>query len=255
MIEARLSQQPVESQSFERKARSWRRHSSNEPAVFGPQACLERIQKILEQPDLRAAKRERLMMKKAMLEERIQQKSTPTPVPDQPDPALASEHPVPRGPAFRLAKIQALLNQPNLPPKRIERLTQKKARLEQFLKEKADPTSPQTPFQGPLAFGPEARLARIQLLLDQPDIAPEKRQRLLFKKGMLQSKLEQKAAAAPNFRFQHGPEGRLAWIQMRLAQPDLPPQRLEKLLEKQAKIQARVAAQKANPQMNWRRRM
>jgi hypothetical protein len=197
MIEARLSQQP--------KARSWRRRSSNEPAVFGPQARLERIQKVLEQPDLPAAKREKLMMKQAMLEERIQKKSAASPVPDRPAP----EQPVPRGPAFRLAKVQAFLNQPNLPPRRIERLTQQKTRLEQILKETANPNSPQTPFQGTLAFGPEARLARLQLLLDQPALAPEKRQRLLFKKGMIESKLEQKAAAASNFKFQHGPAGRL----------------------------------------------
>ena len=66
MFEARMAQQA--SPCNEQRAR-WPRHVSNDSVAFGPAAHLERINKALEDPELPAQRREKLLSKKAWIEQ------------------------------------------------------------------------------------------------------------------------------------------------------------------------------------------
>jgi len=134
MIEATQQSAPC----FERKAHCWGRRASNDQVVFDPVARLERVNKFLEQPDLPAQRRERLLLKKAMLE-----KFQNSPAPSQASPVAVPDTAEPFwGPARRLAKIQERLNQPNLPPQCAERLNQQKARIEERMNQCPKPERP-----------------------------------------------------------------------------------------------------------------
>jgi hypothetical protein len=125
MFEARMAQQA--SPCNEQRAR-WPRHVSNDSVAFGPAAHLERINKALEDPELPAQRREKLLSKKAWIEQKLQKNSTPEAAPSAAVPEQATPHRgCGRNAAFRLAKIQSKLSEPNLPPHRVEKLTQKKA--------------------------------------------------------------------------------------------------------------------------------
>jgi len=228
MIEATQQSTPCS----ERKA-CWRRRASNEPIVFGPVAHLERINKFLEQPDLPAQRRERLLLKKAMLEEKIQNRSspasgTPCAVPDNAEPFW--------GPARRLAKIQERLNQPDLPPHCAERLNHQKARIEERMK--------QCPkFERPACHGPAARLERIQKKLADPNLPPHRVEKLNFKKAMIEAWVKQQTAPGSACPPVCRPEFRLTWINKKLANPDLPPQCVERLTLKKAMLEEKLKLQ------------
>jgi len=237
MIEARMGQQD-QSPCNERKGRYWSRRASNDPNVFGPAAHLERINKALEDPALPAQRRDRLLLKKAWFEQKPQKNSNPdatsTAVPDQASRGCG------KNAAFRLAKIQSKLSDPNLPPHRVEKLTQKKAFLEERLR--------QSPSDCPFP-GLQARLARINQKLTDTELPPHRVQMLQFKKAMIEEKLKnqqnpQVGESAP-FR---GPEVRLAWIQMKLTNPNLPPHCVERLTRKKMMLEEKIKT-KENPEV------
>jgi hypothetical protein len=219
---------------FERKAKCWGRRASNEPVVFGPSARLERINKFLEQPDLPAQRRERLLLKKAMLEEKIQN----SPAPAQASPVAVPEPAEPLwGPARRLAKIQERLNQPNLPPHCAERLNQQKARIEERMNQCPKPD------ERPACKGPAARLAKIQLKLAEPNLPPHRAEKLNLKKTMLEAWMKQQTAPGSVCSVLTRPEIRLAWINKKLESQNLPPQCVERLTLKKAMLEEKLKLQ------------
>jgi len=234
MIEATQQTTPC----FERKAKCWGRHASTDPAVFGPAARLERINQFLEQPDLPAQRRERLLLKKAMLEEKIQNRSSPAPatpessaVPDTAEPLW--------GPAKRLAKIQERLNQPNLPPHCAERLNHQKARIEERMNQcpKSERRS---------CKGPAARLEMIQLKLADPNLPPHRVEKLNLKKAMLEAWAKQQTAPGSACSPLSRPELRLAWINKKLVSGNLPPRCVERLTAKKAMLEEKVKLQSSS---------
>jgi len=240
MFEARMAQQQA-SPCHERRARYWPRRASNDPVVFGPAAHLERINKALEDPDLPAQRRERLLLKKAWVE----QKLNASPSAAVPEPAR------PRGcgknAAFRLAKIQAKLSEPNLPPHRVEKLTAKKAFLEEKLRQSPEVASDCRPFPGDHL---QARLARINQKLENTDLPPHRAQMLQWKKAMLEEKLKNSQNPQVGSPCSPcGPEARLAWINMKLSNPNLPPQCLERLTRKKMMLEEKVKSQNAQPEV------
>jgi hypothetical protein len=239
MVEARMARQ-AQSPCNGRRGR-WPRRASNDPIVFGPAAHLERINKALEDPNLPAQRREKLLLKKAWVEQKLQNSTpaaTSTAVPDQ--------QATPRGcgnAAFRLAKIQSKLSDPNLPAHRVEKLTQKKAFLEERLRQSPEDAS-DCPFPGL-----QARLARINQKLANTELPPHRVQMLQFKKSMIEEKLKnrqnpQVGESAPY----RGPEARLAWIQMKLANPNLPPHCVERLTRKKMMLEEKIKM-KENPEV------
>jgi len=231
MIEATQQSTPC----FE-KARCWGRRASNDSVVFGPAARLERINKFLEEPDLPAQRRERLLLKKAWLEEKIQNRSCPAPespiaVPDTAERPCHGRW----GPAHRLAKIQERLNQPNLPPHCVERLNQHKARIEERMNQCPKAERP--------CHGPASRLEWIQLKLADPTLPPHRVEKLNLKKTMLEAWMKQQtapgSACSPMFR----PEFRLDWINKKLATPNLPPHCVERLTAKKAMLEEKLKPQ------------
>jgi hypothetical protein len=231
MIEA--TQQSSQSPCFERKAKCWGHRASTDSVVFGPAARLERINKFLEEPDLPAQKREKLLMKKAWLEEKIQNRSSqatsPCAVPDNAEPIW--------GPARRLAKIQERLNQPNLPPHCVERLNFQKARIEERMNK-----CPKTEIP---CFRPESCLERVTLKLANPNLPPHKVEKLTLKKAMLEESLKQQSDPATAGLSR--PEFRLFWINKKLENPNLPPQCIERLTAKKAMLEEKLKDQTEAP--------
>jgi hypothetical protein len=246
----------------------------NNRKCWNPVARLERINKVLEQPDLSAEKRERMLQKKAWLEAKIQNRSSPT--------SAEPERPA-WGPERCLAKLQHRLSQPNLPPHVIERLTLKKAMIEARRNQRQSSES-----CGPRArFAPHCRenctakkakleeklnqnsensenpcakrLAWIQKRLEDPSLPEHKRQKLAFRKAAIEAQLNGKPH--PEFGCNWGffrPELRLAWINKKLETPNLPPQFQRRLLAKKAIIEQQLAVKNsenlpgAAPVPNWK---
>jgi hypothetical protein len=239
MFEARMAHHPA-SPCNGRKAHCGPRRASNELVVFGPAAHLERINKALEDPALPPQRRERLLLKKAWVEEKIQKNSNPgtptsTAVPDQATPRGCGKNA-----AFRLAKINSKLAEPNLPPHRVEKLTLKKAFLEERLRQ-----SPAPDCAAPLPGNHlQARLARINQKLENPNLPTHRAQCLQFKKSMLEEKLKnsQNPEVGSSPCSPHSHEARLAWINMKLSNPNLPPHCLEILTHKKMMLEEKVKA-------------
>jgi hypothetical protein len=159
----------------------------------------------LERPDLPQHKVERLNARKEMLQAKLnalQNQSTPQ-TPSSPDQACG----MPGGPRCglkienRLAWVQMKLDQPNLPPHKIEKLTRRKeflqAKLEQKKTSAVDqqtPTTPAartTPTPAPVGGHLQAKLDWINIKLQQPNLPPHKFERLTNRKKMIEAKLAQ----------------------------------------------------------------
>jgi hypothetical protein len=230
------------------------------PAVRGDRLTtrLANVQKKLESPTLPEHRRAKLMMKKSKLEEAIQPRSSPVvPKQEMMYVEVAEQTRKCRGrrnPSDRLLRIDQALSNPNLPPKRMERLKLQKAKLEAFNSEVAPApvvASPAPEVVLPLAplRGPAARLAAIEKLLGQPDLHPRRAEKLAEKKARLEEflrKRETKNSPAPEAKVSEvviplrGPEARLATITKMLAANDLPPHRIQKLMNQKAKIEQRI---------------
>jgi hypothetical protein len=218
---------------------------------------LETVQKKLESPTLPEHRRVKLMKQKSKLEEAIQLRSSPV-VPKQ--EMMAVEFPEQtrkrygrRNPSDRLLAIDQALSNPHLPPRRMERLKLQKAKLEALNSEvaPAQVASPAPEAVLPLVplRGPAARLAAIEKLLAQPDLHPRRAEKLAEKKAKLEEFLRErgtKNSPAPEVKVSEvvtplrGPEARLATITMMLAANDLPPHRIQKLMNQKAKIEQRL---------------
>jgi antitoxin (DNA-binding transcriptional repressor) of toxin-antitoxin stability system len=243
MIEARMAQQ-TQSPCNDRKGRCWPRRASNDPVAFGPAAHLERINKALEDPALPAQRRERLLLKKAWIEQKLAQK---TETPEAPSTAVTDQAPRCWGnPAMRLEKIKAKLSDPNLPPHRVEQLNQKKAFLEKRLEQSPEVASDCPP----RPWGLQARLEGINQKLANTQLPPHRVQMLQFKKAMIEEKLKNQQnpqVGTENAAPCRGPEARLGWIKMKLATPNLPPQCAERLTRKKTMLEEKIKM-KQNPE-------
>jgi len=84
-------------------------------------------------------------------------------------------------------------------------------------------------------------------------------ERLTLKKAMLEEKLKLQSSPEVEAPFASRLEARLAWIQKRLADPTLPAHKVEKLNQKKAVIEAKMKADKQQPnpdqQMHCPRKM
>jgi len=218
-------------------------------------ARLATVQKKLESPTLPAPRRAKLMIKKSKIEEALlrtpvaevpkQQEVVPVAQPEQTNKCRGR-----RNPNDRLLAIDRALSNPNLPQKRRERLQQQKLKLETLNSEveqvpKVDPVPAVVPVL-PLR-GPAARLAAIEKLLAQPELLPPRKlERLTEKKSKLESLLQRRAVDSPApvavAAPCRGPEARLAAITKMLESKDLPPHRLQKLMNQKAKIEQRILA-------------
>jgi len=217
---------------------------------------LATVQKKLESSTLPAPRRAKLMIKKSKIEEALlrtpvaevpkQQEVVPVAQPEQTNKCRGR-----RNPNDRLLAIDRALSNPNLPQKRRERLQQQKLKLETLNSEveqegpKVEPVPEVVPSVLPLR-GPAARLAAIEKLLAQPELLPPRKlERLTEKKSKLEALLQRRVAdspapvTAPPCR---GPEARLAAITKMLESNDLPPHRLQKLMNQKAKIEQRILA-------------
>jgi len=164
----------------------------------------------------------------------------------------------------RLAAVTAKLALPNLPPHKVQNLNKRKQFLEAKLSQLAE--NPDAEVEMPAwkqGCGLENRLAGINAKLEQPDLTPEKKERLLSRKQMLEAKLEQrKTGDHCQFPKQErgcpkkmhcgragaNLENRLAWINAKLAQPDLPKEKVEKLTQRKQFLEAQLKQQQATPQ-------
>jgi len=222
-------------------------------------ACVE---KKLATPTLPAHRREKLMEKKSKLEEIIRSRS-PVDVPQVQQAPLVAVVPVPeqtkrcgrRNPSDRLEQINRALSQPNLHPKRLERLQQQKAKLEEIAKssEVVDVPAPVVSSPAPevvVLRGPAARLLAIEKILAQPDLPPRRAEKLMQKKAKIEEILRQRAEKQSSAPVQQvisapspcrGPEARLAAINKMLESNDLPPHRAQKLMQQKARIEQRLS--------------
>jgi len=161
----------------------------------------------------------------------------------------------------RLAAVTAKLALPNLPPHKVQNLNKRKQFLEAKLSQLAE--NPTAEVEMPAwkhGCGLENRLAGISAKLQQPDLTPEKKERLLSRKQMLEAKLEQRKTGdhcqtKPEREFPKklhcgragaNLENRLAWINAKLAQPDLPKEKVEKLTQRKQFLEAQL--KQATPQ-------
>jgi len=225
------------------------------PAFRGDRLAtrLATVQKKLESPTLPEHRRAKLMMKKSKLEEVIQLRSSPV-VPKQEimDVEVPEQTRKCRGrrnPSDRLLRIDQALSNPDLPPKRMERLKLQKAKLEALNSEVVPTPVVSSPVTESVLRGPAARLAAIEKLLGQPDLHPRRAEKLAEKKARLEEflrKRETKNSPAPEVKVSEvviplrGPEARLATITKMLAANDLPPHRIQKLMNQKAKIEQRI---------------
>jgi hypothetical protein len=221
-------------------------------------ACVE---KKLAIPTLPAHRREKLMEKKSKLEEIIRSRSPVDEAPQVQQAPLVDIVPAPektkrcgrRNPSERLEQINRALAQPNLHPKRLERLQQQKAKLEEFKSsEVVDVPAPVVTPSVPevVLRGPAARLLAIEKILAQPDLPPRRAEKLLQKKERIEQILRQRAEKESSAPVQQvisapspcrGPEARLAAINKMLESPDLPPHRSQKLMQQKARIEQRLS--------------
>jgi len=214
-------------------------------------ACVE---KKLASPTLPAHRREKLIAKKSKLEEVIRSRSpveAPTQVQQAPLVA-APEQPKRcgrRNPSERLAQIDRALSQPNLHPKRLERLQQQKAKLEDRFQSSESPAPVVSSPEVVVLRGPAARLLAIEKILAQPDLPPRRAEKLMQKKARIEQILSQRAekeSSAPQQQVIcapspcRGPESRLAAITKVLESNDLPPHRIQKLMEQKTRIEQRL---------------
>jgi len=216
-------------------------------------ACVE---KKLASPTLPANRREKLMEKKSKLEEVIRSRS-PVEAPQVQQAPLVAE-PAPeqpkrcgrRNPSERLEQINRALSQPNLHPKRLERLQQQKAKLEEMVKSSSEsPVVASSPAPEAVVLrGPAARLLVIEKILAQPDLPPRRAEKLMQKKARLEEFLSKRAEkdSSPQQVISdpspcRGPESRLAAINKMLESNDLPPHRAQKLMQQKARIEQRLS--------------
>jgi len=89
-----------------------------------------------------------------------------------------------RNPSDRLFAINQALSNPNLPPKRMERLKLQKVKLEALNSEVSPVVASSAPEAVPLVplRGPAARLLAIEQILAQPDLHPRRVEKLQEKK-------------------------------------------------------------------------
>jgi hypothetical protein len=221
-------------------------------------ACIE---KKLASSTLPAQKRERLTQKKSKLEEVIRSRApveapvTPVEAPQvQQAPLVVSTAPEQfkrcgrRNPSERLAQIDRALSQPNLHPKRLERLQQQKAKIEEIMKT-SDAVVDSSPVPEVVVLrGPGARLLAIEKILAQPDLPPRRAEKLNQKKARIEEflrKRDEKECSVPQQKVFsahspcRGPEARLAVINKMLESNELPPHRVQKLMQQKARIEQR----------------
>jgi len=141
----------------------------------------------------------------------------------------------------RLAAVNAKLALPNLPPHKVENLNKRKKFLEAKLSQTAEKPTAEVP-AWKLGCGLENRLAGINAKLEQPDLGPTKKESLLKRKQMLEAKLEQqKNGETPTCKGRGAHlENRLAWINAKLSQPDLPKEKVEKLTKRKEFLEAQL---------------
>jgi len=224
-------------------------------------ACIE---KKLASPTLPAQKREKLTQKKSKLEEAIRSRSpveapvlpveapqvqqAPLVIPTVPEQTKRCGR---RNPSERLAQIDRALSQPNLHPKRLERLQQQKAKIEEILKSDAPDVVDSSPVPEVVVLrGPAARLLAIEKILAQPDLPPRRAEKLNQKKARIEEFLRKRAEKESSVPVQQevisapspcrGPEARLAAITKMLESNELPPHRVEKLMQQKARIEQRL---------------
>jgi hypothetical protein len=207
----------------------------------------------LEQPELPPQKKEALLKRKQMLEAMLEkQKNGETPSFKGRGAHLEN----------RLAWINAKLSQPDLPQEKVEKLTKRKEFLEAQLnnpQQATDANAPHDACSFPRGrcggFGKhnlENRLAWIRTKLEQPDLPAEKVERLTRKLEMLEAKLETRknGAADAEDKPQWGHpcgrlEARIAMLDAKLQQSDLPADKKEKLLAKKTWLEEKLKAKKA----------
>jgi hypothetical protein len=144
----------------------------------------------------------------------------------------------------RLAAVNAKLALPNLPPHKVENLNRRKKFLEAKLSQTAEnpaAADAQVP-AWKLGCGLENRLAGINAKLEQNDLPATKKEALLKRKQMLEAKLEQqKNGETPTCKGRGAHlENRLAWINAKLSQPDLPKEKVEKLIKRKEFLEAQI---------------
>jgi len=174
----------------------------------------------------------------------------------------------------RLAWINTKLSQPDLPQDKVEKLTKRKEFLEAQLNhpQAADATHPHHAdahahffprgrcggFGGKYTL--EQRLAWIRTKLEQPDLPAEKVEKLTRHLEMLEDKIEARnngdattADGAEEKPKCHQPwahpcgrlEARIAMLDAKLQQSDLPDDKKEKLLAKKTWLEEKLKAKKA----------
>jgi hypothetical protein len=224
-------------------------------------ACIE---KKLASPTLPAHKREKLTQKKSKLEEVIHSRApveapvTPVEAPQvQQAPLVVPTVPEQtkrcgrRNPSERLDQIDRALSQPNLHPKRLERLQQQKAKIEEIMKSSdADVVASPAP-EVVVLRGPAARLLAIEKILAQPDLPPRRAEKLNQNKARIEEFLRKRAEKESSVPVQQevisapspcrGPEARLAAITQMLESNELPPHRVQKLTQQKARIEQRLS--------------
>jgi len=137
----------------------------------------------LSQPDLPKEKVEKLTARKQFLEAQLQQADA-TP---QDATACHFNHNL----ESRLAWIRTKLEQPDLPPHKVEKLTRRLEMLEAKAEEQkacAPTDAPQGRWTGRL----EAKLAMVDAQLADPNLPEHKREKLLASKEWIQTKLQAK---------------------------------------------------------------
>jgi hypothetical protein len=191
---------------------------SSSPWLRCIQSRLSTINLALQNPNLPPMCAERLTQKKIKFEVRLEavQKNQCSV-----DSAQPHQRPAHCGPEARLAFISKILEQADLSPEKVQKLTRKKEKLQQRLKQKSESTVSEEPKIchprphghcarrwnerptkteetdwtnncGFFGFGPFAKLEMIQNLLENPDLSPEKRERLMHKKEILQNRIEER---------------------------------------------------------------
>jgi len=158
----------------------------------------------------------------------------------------------------RLAWINAKLSQPDLPKEKVEKLTKRKEFLEAQINnpQATDATTPRdgSHFQRGRCGGPgnhnlEQRLAWINAKLEKPDLPAHKVEKLTRRKEMLEAKMEARKNGTETEQQQCPWTGRLeariAMLDAKLQQQNLPEHKKEKFLAKKAWLEAKLKAKQA----------
>jgi len=217
-------------------------------------ARLDAINAALELPNLPPHKREKLNRRKECLSAKLSGQA--------PTPALNKACNRERVLEERLAMINSAMEQPNLPPHRLENLSRRKdaiiAKLH-GLPSSAEPpascSSPSTPSSPTDVTRPcterlQARLAGINAKLAQPDLPPQKLENLTRKKAWIEAKLaggnDMKCPGKSGMDRTQFWQMRLSHINAALEHTDLPPQRRENLTRKKENLTAKLAGENSN---------